>query len=307
MKGLDIARDFFFERGLPMLKGKFPSETERLAAGLAGEGSECFGFDDEFSRDHDWGPGFCLWLNDEDFANVGAEMTAAYRELGNEYKGFRRNQLAEAQGRVGPQAIGDFYSRFIGQRGIPETLRQWRIIPESNLASVTNGEVFYDNSGEFTAVRRGLTEYYPEDVRIKKIVTRAAFMAQSGQYNYRRCEKRGEKVAAMMAVAAFVENATSMAFLLNRKYKPFYKWMHRAMKDLPLLNNCYSMIERLCEKDRSPEENEEVIEAVCADVLRELKRQGLTDGTDPFLLEHCQKMMRHIKDDEIKALHIMQD
>ena len=58
MKGMELSRKYFDEYGLPMLKQKFPQYIDKMAAGLAGEGSECLGFDDEYSQDHDFGAGF---------------------------------------------------------------------------------------------------------------------------------------------------------------------------------------------------------------------------------------------------------
>ena len=52
--------------GAPELKARFPELMSRAAVGLSGQGSDCLGFDDEFSRDHDYGPGFLIWLSDED-------------------------------------------------------------------------------------------------------------------------------------------------------------------------------------------------------------------------------------------------
>ena len=49
-------------------------------------------------------------------------------------------------------------------------------------------------------------------------------MAQSGQYNYERCVKRGESGAASLALYEFVKNAVSTVYLLNNAYEPFYKW-----------------------------------------------------------------------------------
>ena len=71
MKGLEIARAYYEQYGEPMLREKFPGLMPFVAAGLAGSGSECWGFDDEISRDHDFEPGFSLFLPGEEiFRNM---------------------------------------------------------------------------------------------------------------------------------------------------------------------------------------------------------------------------------------------
>ena len=68
--GLELCEAFYEEYGRPMILQKFPEYEKMIAAGLVGEGSECFGFDDQTSRDHDFGPGFCLWLTDPEIGRA---------------------------------------------------------------------------------------------------------------------------------------------------------------------------------------------------------------------------------------------
>ena len=56
MQGLELAEKFYDTYGRPMIRSLFPLYEGRIAAGLAGPGSECFGFDDAISRDHDFAP-----------------------------------------------------------------------------------------------------------------------------------------------------------------------------------------------------------------------------------------------------------
>lgn len=108
----------------------------------------------------------------------------------------RENQSLLGGGRRGVLLTGEFYRRFTGRPGAPESLMEWLYTPEHSLACTVNGRVFYDGCGEFSAVRRELEAGYPEDVRLKKMAARAVLMAQSGQYNYSRCLRRGEYGAA---------------------------------------------------------------------------------------------------------------
>ncbi|MEA4853327.1 MAG: DUF4037 domain-containing protein [Christensenella sp.] len=310
MKGLALSRAYFEAYGAPMLHEKFPEYVQSTAAGLAGEGSECFGFDDEISRDHDWGPSFCLWLSDGDYAAVGKEMQRAYNDLPGSFLGYPARAVSDyGEGRVGVMPASLFYQKFTGLSCAPQTLAQWRRIPEHFLACATNGEVFTDPQGSFSAVRAALLAFYPEDLRIKKIAARAAIMAQAGQYNYARCLRRGEAVAAACALAEFMNASFSMIYLLNKRYAPFYKWAHRGIADLAKLSETYGSFTELCAEPYAGENpyphREELIEEICAAVLEELKAQGLTTGNEDFLHDHCPRIMARIADPEIRKMHVM--
>lgn len=125
-------------------------------------------------------------------------------------------------------------SRRFWQEILESTLmRDWFTVPEENLAMAVNGEVFYDGPGEFTAVREYLLTGYPEDLRRKRIAARCMMLAQTGQYNLERCICREQLVTASTVCAKFVEEAICLVFLLNKTYKPYYKWAFPAMLRLP--------------------------------------------------------------------------
>ena len=237
--GLTLCNDYYEEIGKPALQSQFTDVWDRIAIGLVGEGSDCLGFDDELSRDHDWGPSFCMWLTNEDYATFGQALQKAYLALPHEFRGYQRQETQGGKGRVGVWRISDFYRHFIGLSRAPETLAEWIRIPESFLAKATNGHVFTDPLGKFSTIRQILLAFYPEDVRIKKIAYYACQMAQSGQYNYKRSLDRCNPATAACARYEFIKAAIAMVYLLNKKYMPFYKWAHHGLQYLPTLSDMY--------------------------------------------------------------------
>ena len=103
MNGLQLAELFYTEQCAPMLRRSFPALVPRIAAGLVGEGSECMGFDDAISRDHDWGAGLCLWLNDDDYAQEGERLAKELASLPDTFQGYpvRASHASGAPARSG--------------------------------------------------------------------------------------------------------------------------------------------------------------------------------------------------------------
>lgn len=318
MKGLELAEQYYETLGRPMIGEYFASREDRIAAGLVGEGSECYGFDDELSRDHDWGPGFCLWLTSGEYAVFGEDLQERYEALPRSFKGYeRRVEGPHAGKRTGVFEITDFYRRFIRYDHVPVSLAEWRSLPETYLATATNGKVFADPLGEFTAFREGLLAFYPEDVRLKKLAARCATAGQTGQYNYGRSIARGELVAAHCALSSFIEAAASIIYLLNKEYRPFYKWMHRGMEGLPVLGApCYRLLADLC-ADTRPDgaagrkgagtftERERIVEEISALIVAELTAEGLSDSGSDFLMDHAHAVQAGIENEALRNLHVM--
>ncbi|MBR5047443.1 MAG: tetratricopeptide repeat protein, partial [Eubacterium sp.] len=180
-KGLEIAEAYFFEVCYPELEKQLPEYLPRMAAGLIGEGSECYGFDDMISRDHDFGPAFQIYVPAEDVPVYGKKLRALVDKLPSSFAGFgERNTSQYGGGRIGLFTIEDFYDKFLSIHEVPTDNRIWLQMKDYPLSTATNGKVFMDNLGTFTAIRKGFLRHYPRDVQLKKIAASCMQAAQSG-------------------------------------------------------------------------------------------------------------------------------
>ncbi len=309
MKGLELSKAYYLEYGEPMLKESFPDILSHLAIGLVGSGSECFGYDDEISRDHDFEPGFCIFLPDEETldSKTAFSLERAYAHLPQEYMGVQRNRIRPVGGnRNGVMRRDAFYLSKCGSPTGDLTDEQWLLTPESALLEAVNGEVFYDGDGLFSKIRERLS-YYPEEIRLKKLAGYLLTMGQAGQYNYQRLLKRGETGAAQLAIHTFTDAALHVIFLLNRRYMPYYKWQFRALSDLQELSELSESLEYLISSDNDENRRRlktEMIEDIALLVIKRLKEEGLTDADCADLEKHAYSVNDRIRNEKIRNMHI---
>ena len=314
--GLKISETFFEEYGLPMLEKNFPEYKDNIAAGLVGQTSECFGYDDYISRDHDYEPGFCLWLPEELKKEIGFDLQKAYDALPVEQ--FILNHRADVgmaepsrimtgarSHRVGVHSIEEFYYEHTGMTSAPVTTQDWLATPQMHLAEAVNGKVFRDPSGEFSFIRNVWEGYYPENVLKKKVAADLAMAGKTGQFNYDRSVKRGDLGAAYCCVTEFIYKITAALFLLNGRYMPYYKWRFRAMKEFTTLS---CVIEPLMKLSQMSEEESKgkvsIIEEISGEIVKELVKRGWSSGYSDYLLDNAKLVMKTINDTEIASWNI---
>lgn len=303
--GIEISKKYFYEYGLPMLEEEFKEYLPRMACGVVGHGSECFGFDDEISKDHDYEPGFTIWLTEEDYKEIEFKLFRAYQKLPREYMGVEiKNTSVFGSKYKGVHTINEFYKFYTLSGKEPTTLDEWVNIPSFYLAEATNGEVFLDNLGEFSRIRNILKNGMPDDAFYKRLASSLFLMAQSGQYNYERCYKHNEKGAASLAISKFVEQSIEVIFLLNKKYAPYYKWSLRAMKDLDKFNEYSSILETLITNPLNFEENIKIIEKLATKIINELKDYNI-EGKSNYLEEYAYLINDKIKDNNLRSSPII--
>lgn len=287
MTGLEMAKAYYEAYGKKMIEEKFPDYKGRIAVGLVGEGSECLGFDDAVSADHDYGPGFCIWLTKKDYRKIGKRLQEEYEKLPGEFMGFpAKHRTERGKERTGVFEIGSFFQHLTGYAKAPKTEEEWYSISEEALRTATSGEIFSDPLGKFTK-RRARFLNRPDTVSLEKLAVSLGKMAQAGQYNFGRAKKREDVGAMYFAMAEFLKAACEAVYLLNGTYMPFYKWRMRGMRSLKKGQKIRKQIEELMNGQMAgqgvEEKAEEQMEAICQLIVQELKESGLTKSDDPFL------------------------
>ena len=309
MKGLELAKKYYLEYGVPMIEEQFGEYEHLLAFGLLGSGSECLGYDDEISTDHDFEPGFCIFLPDESLIDSKLEfaLQRAYSKLPKEFMGYTRCALSPVGGnRHGVIRISDFFEQKIGSSTGELSIYDWFSLPDYTLAEAVGGEIFKDGPGLLTDIRERL-RYMPEDVRLKKLAGNLLIMAQSGQYNYSRCISREETGAAQLSAIEFAKSAMQVIFLLNKRYMPYYKWSFRALRDLEKFSELEYSLEYLISSEndtKSASLKSDIIEKIASLIIDELKLQNITEGICGDLEKHAYSVNDKIRDNDIRNKNI---
>lgn len=327
--GLELCRRYYEEYGRPMIAEKFRAYESVIAVGLVGKGSDCFGFDDFLSHDHDYGPRFVMWVTKKVYEEIGEELQEAYESLPKSYMGVDRIETFHGKDRCGVMIIEEFYKNVLGYNLVGmlvhnqigsasgketmETIKSWLAVHDYALAAAVNGEVFRDDEGIFTRCRNMLMQYYPKAVWYRKIAQTCALFSQNGQYNLPRMRMRGQLVAAELAKAECVKQAMKLYYLLNRKYAPHDKWLYKGMPENPQMTideegagrvTVSELVERISLLTADQEHEAALttaIESLAVIFANELEKKGMVGKCDLYL-DVCTKELTAKSDALLTAI-----
>jgi hypothetical protein len=230
MAGRDVSRRLYTRVVGPLLAG-VPH-----AAALLGDGSEVLGFDDEVSADHDFGPRLQVFLPPGvDPGPVHDALGGLPEEVdgfpvafvyGNRFGGLPHHQVEVTTAaefcveRLGVDPAGAM------------TLADWLLVPAQRLATFVDGAVFADPDG-LLAGRLAALRWYPDDVwryvlaaGWLRVAQEEAFVGRTGSV--------GDMLGSAVVAARVARDLMRLAFLVERRWAPYSKWLGTAFGRLAL-------------------------------------------------------------------------
>lgn len=290
IKGLEIARDFFLNWGVPFLDENFPELLGRISAGRFA-GSDVLGADDDISRDHNWGPQFSLFLSNDDFERFAKHLLDTMND--NAPATWQGYWVAGAGDKnVLVENVPQWVESSIGFTALPQSDEDWNIIVkhrqfggtvearESALYYLKNGALWLDNNAEFARWRDTLNKY-PDSVWYARLAEEAFRIWQYGQYNFvQRISKRDDPLAIAVCLGEFTKGVMRMMLLLYRNYTPYWKWLAHEFRKLDQSSHYAPLLETLLKStDRIQQVN--LVEQISADIYQELLSAEAISGQSP--------------------------
>lgn len=243
MKGVELSRLFYRDVVRPWLGDAFPSLAHDAA--IFGYGSELLGFDDEMSRDHNWGPRVQLVVSEPDFVAHAASIVDGFDAVKpptflGEPIGYRSRPhppiiAGDALGR--PEhgvevftAAGILRTRLALDPATPLDAPVWLSLPEQRLLELVAGEIFHDGLGELARLKETFGRC-PRDVVLyklaaqwRRIADEQAFVGRAGYV--------GDDIGSRIIASRLARDVMRIAFLLEDRYPPYAKWFGSAFAQL---------------------------------------------------------------------------
>jgi hypothetical protein len=239
MTGAEFSQAFHAEAVAPLLERRFPGL--RYAAARLGSGSDVLGFDDEISRDHDWGARLTLLVDEPDRDAVVEVDAMLEAELPQEFRGrpvrFGTTWHPAETHKVQATTVMDFAASRLGAdpRNGLSTL-EWLCLTGHSVLETVGGPVFHDDTADLAKLR-DLLEWYPSDV--EQYVTACAWQrVAQGLPLAGRTAGTGQELQSRVLYAGLVNDLMHLAFLRERAWMPYPKWREArftALKVAPAL------------------------------------------------------------------------
>ncbi len=244
IQGLDLCGLFYAEAVRPILDARFPGLAH--SAARLGPGSDVLGFDSPRSTDHGWGPKLDLFLAEPDQVRhaveivriLGEELPLTFRGYPTHFAGEDRDRgwLEATDSRpirhgVVVHTVASFTAAYLGfdpRVGLGPV--DWLTLPEQCLATLRAGRVYHDGLGELEPLRQAL-HYYPVDVWLYLLAAQWRRIGQEEPF-MARCGEAGDELGARLLAARLVHDLMRLAFLIERTYAPYSKWLGTAFARL---------------------------------------------------------------------------
>ncbi len=309
---IDVSHHFFDEVVKPILERECPEVTAQTAFGVFGYGSEVLRMDDEYSQDHHWGLRINALMPDELFQKHREAVLQAFNaNLPSTYLGYSLREGLTGRG-LSLDSLQGFLKRTIGLDHAPSTYAEWLSVPEEDIIHIINGEVWYDPSGRLTAIRGTFNQYYPEPVRLRRIAHWCRYYSGMGTYALKRAILRRNAVYATIAFGRALRLGIQLAFLLDRKYFPYDKWLLAYFERLPRMANPLSpLVEESVQLSTSWERKLDLLDQMSEVLDARMVTDGILKPHPKFtgsassgyrLLEHAYAQIIKDLPEEIKTV-----
>jgi hypothetical protein len=236
VSGLALAEAFYTREVAPLVGVPH-------AACLLGEGSEVLGFDTARSRDHEWGPRVQILVDAVHVDAVRAQMDG----LPPVFEGFDTAWFSLATGTVTHHVqvttLDEWITDTLGldpREGMDAA--SWLGLPQQRLLHVTAGRVFRDDDGELTRIR-GLLAWYPDDVWAWMMLSGWHLMGNTEPMRG-RCIETGDVLGERLLTARLCRLIMELAFLQERRYWPYDKWLGAAFARLDAATKLSALLEQ---------------------------------------------------------------
>lgn len=287
----------------------FGDYEDKIGVGITGYGSECFGFDDEYSYDHDCNVRLFLFVDKETLFAIGNQLQSEYEnQLERFYKDYniKINASLNINKVDGVVETKSYYTNILELDHLPVTDEEWYSVKEEKLAMASNGVIFTNNNCQVTDIRKYLSDYYNDTVWLTRIANEMYLYSQSAQYNYSRMKLREEYVASKMSIAMGMEHCMKLVYLLNRTYAPYYKWLRKGLEKLPVLSEIGDILDTIAINEDVAASNFELIAKL---IVKEMNKMGIIEGKDTYLdhytgaiLQKVREGLKTLTDDEASLI-----
>jgi hypothetical protein len=284
MSGIELSQRFYRAAVAPLL-GDTPH-----AAALLGDGSEVLGYDDAVSPDHDFGPHVQVFLaEDADPAPVRAALTGLPTR-------FEDDPVAPSVLLTTPAG---FHRAAIGvDPAAGMTLADWLLTPTQRLAGLTRGAVCHDPAG-WLAARRSALAWYPDDVW--RYVLAAGWLRVSQEEAFvGRTGGTGDDLGSRVLTARIVREIVRLAFLVERRWAPYGKWLGRAFTELRVAAELRPCLDTALAAT-SWRDREAATAAAASLLAKATNGLGLADPVDPAVRRFHARDIRVLGADRLVA------
>jgi hypothetical protein len=304
--GLALSERFYATAVAPLIAVAMPGLN--YGAARLGNGSEVLGFDTTMSADHNYGPMVQIFLSEADFADHAIPlMRELDRQLPAEIDGWstRFPSFGRPMGRPGWLCsdhgieLVTLEAMLRTQLGIslrPPTPLEWLGFPEQQILTLTAGAVFRDDAGTLSAVREQLA-WFPRDIWLLRLAAQWSRIGEERAFVGRTGEL-GDDLGSRLVAARLVHNLMRLAFLVERRYAPYAKWLGTAFARLESAPRLAPMLEAALAATAWQDRERCVAEAAHLVGLLQLER-GIPGAVPPRIHRYFGRPFQVINADEI--------